>query len=65
MKSQGRGQRLLAVAVKTAPSAQKQIDPADIETGLTLLGIIGMIDPPRPEAIDAVLKCNRPAFASK
>ncbi|MFZ2312015.1 MAG: HAD-IC family P-type ATPase, partial [Methylobacter sp.] len=60
-----RGQRLLAVAVKTAPSAQKQIDPADIETGLTLLGIIGMIDPPRPEAMDAVLKCQQAGIRVK
>jgi magnesium-transporting ATPase (P-type)/predicted PurR-regulated permease PerM len=61
----GRGQRLLAIAVKKAPSVQKQIDPADIETGLTLLGIIGMIDPPRPEAIDAVLKCQQAGIRVK
>ncbi len=61
----GRGQRLLAVAFKTLPSAQKQIDPADVETGLTLLGIVGMIDPPRPEAIDAVLKCQQAGIRVK
>ncbi len=53
----GGGQRLLAIAYKTVPSTQKQINVADVETGLTLLGIVGMIDPPRPEAVKAVLKC--------
>jgi len=53
----GGGQRLLAIAYKTVPSTQKQINVADVETGLTLLGLVGMIDPPRPEAVKAVLKC--------
>ena len=54
----GRGQRLLAIAFKTVPATQKQISFADVEAGLTLLGIVGMIDPPRPEAVKAVLKCQ-------
>ncbi|MCK9397874.1 MAG: HAD-IC family P-type ATPase [Methylobacter sp.] len=61
----GNGQRLLAVAVKTVPSAQKQIEFADVETGLTLLGIVGMIDPPRPEAVAAVLKCQNAGIRVK
>ncbi|MFA6052809.1 MAG: HAD-IC family P-type ATPase [Methylobacter sp.] len=61
----GRGQRLLAIAAKTLPSEQKQIDPADVETGLTLLGLVGMIDPPRPEAIEAVLKCQHAGIRVK
>ncbi len=54
----GRGQRLLAIAFKTLPAQQKQINGADVESGLTLLGMVGMIDPPRPEAVKAVLKCQ-------
>ncbi|MGZ8239767.1 MAG: HAD-IC family P-type ATPase, partial [Methylobacter sp.] len=61
----GRGQRLIAVALKTVPSTQKQISLADIETGLTLLGIVGMIDPPRPEAVKAVLKCQNAGIRVK
>ncbi|MEN8261651.1 MAG: HAD-IC family P-type ATPase, partial [Pseudomonadota bacterium] len=53
----GRGQRLLAFAFKPASGELRQLDFADIETGLTLLGIVGMIDPPRPEAIRAVREC--------
>jgi magnesium-transporting ATPase (P-type) len=61
----GRGQRLLAIAFKTVPSTQKQIGFADVETGLTLLGIVGMIDPPRPEAVKAVLKCQNAGIRVK
>lgn len=61
----GRGQRLLAIAFKTVPSSQKQIGFADAETGLTLLGIVGMIDPPRPEAVKAVLKCQNAGIRVK
>ena len=31
---------------------------ADVETGLVFLGIVGFIDPPRPEAVDAVAECH-------
>ena len=61
----GRGQRLLAIAFKTVPATQKQIGFADVETGLTLLGIVGMIDPPRPEAVKAVLKCQNAGIRVK
>jgi len=61
----GGGQRLLAIAFKTVPSSRNQIGFADVETGLTLLGIVGMIDPPRPEAIKAVLKCRNAGIRVK
>jgi magnesium-transporting ATPase (P-type) len=61
----GGGQRLLAIAFKTVSSSQTQIGFADVETGLTLLGIVGMIDPPRPEAIEAVLKCQNAGIRVK
>ncbi len=34
-------------------------DAADIEKGLTFVGLVGMIDPPRPEAKAAVAVCRR------
>lgn len=61
----GKGQRLLAIAYKTTPSTQNQIGFADVETGLTLLGTVGMIDPPRPEAISAVQKCQNAGIRVK
>ena len=50
------GQRMLALAVCT-PAGDK-IDEHQIEGGLTLLGLVGLIDPPRPEAIAAVAECR-------
>ncbi len=61
----GGGQRLLAIAFKTVPSSLNQIGFADVETGLTLLGIVGMIDPPRSEAVKAVFKCQNAGIRVK
>lgn len=53
-----RGQRLLAIAFKPAPNDRQTLSFADVETGLTLLGVAGIIDPPREEAIQAVRDCQ-------
>nr|WP_231705775.1 calcium-transporting P-type ATPase, PMR1-type [Effusibacillus lacus] len=37
----------------------KQISVADPEKGLVFLGLLGMIDPPRPEVYSAIAKCKR------
>ncbi|NLI18113.1 MAG: cation-translocating P-type ATPase [Actinomycetales bacterium] len=47
------GQRVLCLAFRTVESG---VD-ADLEDGLTLLGMVGIIDPPRPEVAEAVAKC--------
>jgi len=52
------GLRVLAFAEKRVASHQHAIDHADLETGLVFLGLQGMIDPPRPEAIAAVHACQ-------
>jgi magnesium-transporting ATPase (P-type) len=54
----GSGQRLLAIAFKPATSSQQSISFSDVENGLTLLGIVGIIDPPREEATAAVHSCQ-------
>ena len=53
------GLRVLAFARRTVDPRTEDIDHADVEGGLTFLGLQGMIDPPRPEAIDAVAACHR------
>jgi len=40
------------------PEGTERIDFADIESGLTFLGIVGFIDPPRDEAISAIAECR-------
>ncbi|MBE9102517.1 cation-transporting P-type ATPase [Vacuolonema iberomarrocanum] len=52
------GLRVLAFAKKEVGAHQHSIDHEDIETGLVFLGLQGMIDPPRPEAIAAVHACQ-------
>ena len=53
-----RGQRLLAIAFKTCAREQQTLTFDDVEGGLTLLGVIGIIDPPRDEATEAVRTCQ-------
>ena len=53
-----RGQRILAVATKAVPADHRELRFADVEDGLTLLGLFGLIDPPREEAIAAIAACR-------
>jgi len=52
------GQRVIALACRVMDDGSCEIAPADLEHGLTLLGLVGLIDPPRPEAIAAVAECR-------
>ena len=52
------GQRLIALARRVMPEASREISPDDVKGGLTLLGMVGLIDPPRPEAIAAIAECK-------
>ena len=51
--------RVLAVGYKEIPSLPAELSSEDLENGLTLLGLVGMIDPPRPEAKVAVATCRK------
>lgn len=59
------GLRVLAFARKTMPPQQSTINHSDVETELVFLGLQGMIDPPRPEAIAAVHACQRAGIQVK
>ncbi|GAB1235685.1 cation-transporting P-type ATPase [Ferrigenium sp. UT5] len=52
------GQRVLALAMKPVDGAQRTLNFADMEGGFTLLGMVGISDPPREEAITAVRDCK-------
>lgn len=52
------GQRLIAVACKPVSADMHELSFSDVEGGLTLLGMFGIIDPPRAEAISAVALCK-------
>jgi magnesium-transporting ATPase (P-type) len=52
------GQRVLALATRPMPPEHTVLEHADVEGTLVLLGMVGLIDPPRPEAIRAVAECR-------
>jgi magnesium-transporting ATPase (P-type) len=53
-----RGQRVLAFAIKLVTPEETVLELSDVDEGLVLLGLVGLIDPPRPEAVDAVAECH-------
>jgi len=53
------GQRVLAIAVKPVSCEQMELKFSDVENGLIMLGMFGLIDPPREEAIEAVQVCDK------
>ncbi|MCO5760025.1 MAG: cation-transporting P-type ATPase [Chromatiaceae bacterium] len=66
MEAMGRqGQRVLALAFAPLPLGKKDLAFADLEGGLTLLGLAGIMDPPREEAIRAVAKCQAAGIGVK
>jgi len=52
------GQRVLAVACKPGKKHETELDFEDVENDMILLGLFGLIDPPREEAITAVRQCQ-------
>jgi magnesium-transporting ATPase (P-type) len=58
----GQGLRVLAAARADADPTVDSLD-ADGPRDLTLLGIVGIVDPPRPEAIDAIAEARTAGIA--
>jgi magnesium-transporting ATPase (P-type) len=59
------GMRVLAVASKPWSSDGRELGLADTASGFRLLGLVGMIDPPRSEAIAAVQACREAGITVK
>jgi len=55
----GEGERVLALAWHENPGLKAgSLTPGDLPRNLVLLGLIGLLDPPRKEAIEAVKECH-------
>ncbi|HRP85897.1 MAG TPA: cation-transporting P-type ATPase [Gammaproteobacteria bacterium] len=53
------GLRVLALARRTPPNGRRgELKTSELEDSLSLLGLVGLIDPPRDEAIKAVAECR-------
>lgn len=53
----GQGLRVLAAARRPAPGVD-DVEIDDVAADLEFLGVVGIVDPPRPEAIRAITKCH-------
>ncbi len=51
--------RVLAIGYKEVSDIPDNLTSEELENGLTLIGLVGMIDPPRPEAKAAVATCKK------
>lgn len=60
-----RGMRVLAFAARPVDGAKRELHEADVAGGFSFLGLQGMIDPPRPEALEAVRACHEAGIAVK
>ena len=51
--------RVLAIGYKEIDEIPSELISEELENGLTFMGLVGMIDPPRPEAKEAVAVCKQ------
>lgn len=59
------GLRVLALASKPPADGQSALSHDDLAADMVFLGLQGMMDPPRPEAVRAVKACHRAGIAVK
>jgi magnesium-transporting ATPase (P-type) len=60
-----RGLRVLAFARGERPTDDRSLEHGEVQEGLTFLGLQGMIDPPREEAVRAVAACKEAGIRVK
>jgi potassium/sodium efflux P-type ATPase len=53
-----KGQRMLAIAFRPAENDHRELKFSDVDQNLILLGMFGIIDPPRSDAIQAIKFCR-------
>ncbi len=59
------GLRVLAAARRPAVPGTTSLSDADLSGGLELAGLVGIVDPPRPEAIEAIAACHHAGIRVK
>lgn len=61
----GAGQRVIGVAARMMRQDDTVLNMSDIDGHLTFIGLVGLIDPPRPEAVEAVAECHQAGIRVK
>ena len=51
--------RVLGAAIRRHDKRPQSFEAAELEQGMTFLGLAGMIDPIRPEVVDAIEECKQ------
>lgn len=59
------GERVLGFAMKRLPAAPARLSFEDVREGFSFLGLVGFIDPPRPEAVTAIAECRSAGIGVK
>jgi potassium/sodium efflux P-type ATPase len=61
----GQGLRVLAAASRQVKEDKSDLTLADLDKDMTFVGLVGIIDPPRPEAIKAIAACRQAGIRVK
>lgn len=61
----GQGLRVLAAASREVKEDKSDLTIGDLDKDLVFLGLVGIIDPPRPEAIEAIAACRQAGIRVK
>jgi magnesium-transporting ATPase (P-type) len=59
------GERVLGFAAKRLPTRPARLAAEDLDAGVEFLGLMGFLDPPRPEAVAAIAECRSAGIAVK
>ncbi|MHA7221705.1 HAD-IC family P-type ATPase [Arthrobacter sp. RHLT1-20] len=59
------GLRVLAAASAAAPDGKADLNAGDVDDGMLFLGVVGIVDPPRPEAIEAIATMHAAGISVK
>lgn len=61
----GEGLRVLALAAAPAPAGASELNIDSLGEGFELLGLVGLLDPPRQEAMEAIAQCHQAGIQVK
>ena len=59
------GLRVLAAAGREVNEDKRELTIKDLDTDMVFIGLVGIIDPPRPEAIEAIAACRQAGIRVK